>query len=153
MKRTAADESSLKVFCELLVSTLIEKAFNHSDQDENSSYMNLLSLITADLALMLHCVNLEAPISIKACKILALQLMHMLCGQEAKAVSNLDVGKQVLLVDLTSDLLVSCQLAEDLVCSLRISLQQCYCGDGPSRTKRSSKHDREILQCNGSSCR
>ena len=54
--------------------------------------MYLLTLIASDLALMLRQVNLEAPLSIKLCKNLALQVMHLLCSQQDLGIKTLDAS-------------------------------------------------------------
>ena len=80
---------------------------------------------------MLHCVNLEAPMSVKLSKVMCLSLMHMLCSLYQPTSTNsvtIDLSMQGQFIDIVSDMLVNCQMAEDLASKLG-NQDRCYCGE------------------------
>lgn len=60
---------------------------------------------------MLHEINLESPLALKLLKNLALHTIHLLCTSISSAVDELDNGLKMALLDVASDMLLSCQMA------------------------------------------
>ena len=81
---------------------------------------------------------------------MALSLMHMLCSLYQPSSTNsvtMELSMQGNLIDIVSDILVNCQMAEDLASELG-NLDHCYCGEEDKRQKRSVVN-RSMVLCQG----
>ena len=104
---------------------LFERVMKSAKRNETAT-LHLLILLSKDLSLMLHEVNLESPLALKLFKNLALHTIHLLCSSIYSAEDQLDHALKMALVDIASDMLLNCQMAQIRASEIK-EAKECYC--------------------------